>query len=163
RLAALENGARVVDEPEFEEAGELQSYEGILSRSPQMLSVVRTLKDLEDGDVSVLVQGETGTGKELVARAVHARSRRRSGPFAAGGRAHHLGHQPSARGSRASRRVPPRSLLPPERLQHRAPSPARAARRHLPARQRVPRTRRTGVGSTGRRDLPRRSPGARGV
>jgi len=83
RLAALENGARVVDEPEFDEAGELQSYEGILSRSPQMLAVVRTLKDLEDGDVSVLVQGETGTGKELVARAIHARSRRRGGPFVA--------------------------------------------------------------------------------
>ena len=83
RLAALENRAHVVDEPEFDEAGELQSYEGILSRSPQMLAVVRTLKDLEDGDVSVLVQGETGTGKELVARAIHARSRRSSGPFVA--------------------------------------------------------------------------------
>ena len=83
RLAALENRAHVVDEPEFDEAGELQAYEGILSRSPQMLAVVRTLKDLEDGDVSVLVRGETGTGKELVARAIHARSRRSSGPFVA--------------------------------------------------------------------------------
>jgi DNA-binding NtrC family response regulator len=83
RLAALENRAPVVDEPEFDEADELQSYEGILTRSSQMLSVIRTLKDLEDGDVSVLVQGETGTGKELVARAIHARSRRSGGPFVA--------------------------------------------------------------------------------
>jgi DNA-binding NtrC family response regulator len=46
-----------------------------------MRSVVATLRELEAGDVTVLIQGETGTGKELVARAIHARSRRQGGPF----------------------------------------------------------------------------------
>ncbi len=46
-----------------------------------MRSVVKTMRELEASEVSVLVQGETGTGKELAARAIHARSRRRHGPF----------------------------------------------------------------------------------
>jgi DNA-binding NtrC family response regulator len=48
-----------------------------------MRQVVQTLRELEESDVTVLVQGETGTGKELVARAIHVRSRRRRGPFVA--------------------------------------------------------------------------------
>jgi two-component system NtrC family response regulator len=46
-----------------------------------MRAVVKTLRDLEASEVSVLIQGETGTGKELAARAIHTRSRRREGPF----------------------------------------------------------------------------------
>jgi DNA-binding NtrC family response regulator len=46
------------------------------------LQTVRTLIDqVADTAVTVLVQGESGTGKEVVARALHAGSRRRSGPF----------------------------------------------------------------------------------
>jgi len=66
-----------------EEADDLECYEGILARSVPMRTVVGTLRELETSDVTVLVQGETGTGKELVARAIHARSRRRRGPFTA--------------------------------------------------------------------------------
>ncbi|HJQ84614.1 MAG TPA: sigma-54 dependent transcriptional regulator [Candidatus Binatia bacterium] len=59
----------------------LECYEGLLVRSAPMRAVVRTLRELEASDVTVLIHGETGTGKELVARAIHARSRRREGPF----------------------------------------------------------------------------------
>jgi transcriptional regulator with GAF, ATPase, and Fis domain len=59
----------------------LERYEGVLFRSAAMHAVVKTLRELEGSDVTVLIDGETGTGKELVARAVHARSRRREGPF----------------------------------------------------------------------------------
>ena len=59
----------------------LESYEGILVRSAAMRAVLKTLDELEASDVAVLIEGETGTGKELVAHAIHARSRRRGGPF----------------------------------------------------------------------------------
>ena len=39
------------------------------------------IEQISDTDVTVLVQGESGVGKELVARAIHFRSRRRQGPF----------------------------------------------------------------------------------
>jgi two-component system NtrC family response regulator len=59
----------------------LERYEGLLFRGAPMLDVVRILHELEASDVTVLIQGETGTGKELVARAIHVRSRRRRGSF----------------------------------------------------------------------------------
>ena len=55
--------------------------EGALWKGPA-LAAVRTLIDqVADTQVTVLIQGESGTGKEVVARALHAASRRRSGPF----------------------------------------------------------------------------------
>jgi DNA-binding NtrC family response regulator len=66
---------------ELSEVDGLHSYEGLLVRSAAMRGVVKTLRELEASDVTVLIQGETGTGKELVARAIHTRSQRRSGPF----------------------------------------------------------------------------------
>jgi DNA-binding NtrC family response regulator len=64
-----------------DEGDELECYDGILAYSAAMRTVVGTLRELETSDVTVLIQGETGTGKELVARAIHARSRRQRGPF----------------------------------------------------------------------------------
>lgn len=52
-----------------------------LWRSPRMLEVRDILRDAAAVDVTVLVTGETGTGKEVVARAVHYLSSRRNGPF----------------------------------------------------------------------------------
>src|SRR5262249_36187308 len=62
---------------------DLETYEGIRTRSPGMRAVLRLLGEIEESDVTVLIHGETGTGKELVARAIHARSRRHHGPFVA--------------------------------------------------------------------------------
>ena len=67
--------------PEPPEIDGLDRYEGLLFRSAAMRAVIKTLRDLEASEVSVLIQGETGTGKELAARAIHARSRRRDRPF----------------------------------------------------------------------------------
>jgi transcriptional regulator with GAF, ATPase, and Fis domain len=61
----------------------LESYDGILAQSTAMRTVLGTLRELEASDVTVLIQGETGTGKELVARAIHTFSRRERGPFVA--------------------------------------------------------------------------------
>src|SRR5262245_50072568 len=67
--------------PAVGEVDGLEHYEGLLVRSPAMRAVVKTLRNLEPSDVTVLIQGETGTGKELVAHAIHARSRRRERPL----------------------------------------------------------------------------------
>ena len=49
--------------------------------SPKMLETRQILREAARVDVTVLVTGETGTGKELVARAIHDFSSRRAGPF----------------------------------------------------------------------------------
>jgi transcriptional regulator with GAF, ATPase, and Fis domain len=78
RRPALQAARR---QPDVDVDDGLERYEGLLVRSPAMREVVKTLRELEASDVTVLIQGETGTGKELVARAIHARSKRRDGPF----------------------------------------------------------------------------------
>jgi len=57
------------------------SYEGMFSLDASMRQVFDLVDRLAAADVAVAVLGETGTGKELVARALHARSPRRDGPF----------------------------------------------------------------------------------
>src|SRR5467141_2474571 len=53
----------------------------LMNPSGQMEKVVRQIKQVADSPLTVLVQGETGTGKELVARAIHELSGRREKPF----------------------------------------------------------------------------------
>lgn len=64
---------RTVDTPQF----------GLFGQSPAILQVLRTIGRLSATQVNVLLSGETGTGKELVARAIHATSSRSGGPFVA--------------------------------------------------------------------------------
>jgi transcriptional regulator with GAF, ATPase, and Fis domain len=54
---------------------------GIVGNSPAIALAMERLNQVAPLDVTVLLLGETGTGKELFARAVHERSRRRQGPF----------------------------------------------------------------------------------
>ena len=58
-------------------------FETILAKSPQMQDVFKTISKIADYKTTVLISGESGVGKELVARAIHARSARKSGPFVA--------------------------------------------------------------------------------
>ena len=53
----------------------------LISSSPGLQSVWRALQMVAHTDASVLIQGETGTGKELVARAIHDESLRKRGPY----------------------------------------------------------------------------------
>jgi DNA-binding NtrC family response regulator len=55
----------------------------LIGDSPAMKSVQDLIARVGGNDVSVLIEGETGTGKELVARGLHAASPRRAGPFVA--------------------------------------------------------------------------------
>jgi len=55
----------------------------MIGQSPQFIAVIKKIPLLASTDFTVLITGETGTGKELVARAIHYRSGRRGHPFIA--------------------------------------------------------------------------------
>jgi formate hydrogenlyase transcriptional activator len=57
------------------------NFEEIVGNSPQLATVLHMIERVAPTDTTVLILGETGTGKELVARAVHNRSPRRSHPL----------------------------------------------------------------------------------
>ncbi len=64
-------------------AADRREFPELLGESPPMKKVRDLLEQIVDADASVLITGETGTGKELVARALHHRGPRRDGPFVA--------------------------------------------------------------------------------
>lgn len=66
-----------IDEPLNAETG----FEGIIGRSPGLRRVLQLVETVAWGDSTVLLLGETGTGKELIARAIHSHSPRRDRPF----------------------------------------------------------------------------------
>src|SRR5437762_7484744 len=55
--------------------------DGILTADPATAAVLDTVRQVAPTDLPVLIQGETGTGKELIARAIYRQSARSSGPF----------------------------------------------------------------------------------
>ncbi len=57
------------------------AFDDIIGESPAMQQVFTTIEKVAGTDANVLILGENGTGKELVARAVHRRSKRAGGPF----------------------------------------------------------------------------------
>lgn len=58
-------------------------FENLVSKHPRMQSIFNLIESLSTMDSSVLITGETGTGKDLVARAIHFHSHRKAGPFVA--------------------------------------------------------------------------------
>lgn len=62
---------------------ENQNFHGILSRSPAMRDVFQIIENAAETEATVLVRGESGAGKELVAKAIHNLSARHGAPFLA--------------------------------------------------------------------------------
>ncbi len=63
------------------QVGELESFAGIVGQDPKVLRIYKEIQDLAPNDYPVCIEGETGTGKELVANAIHNESRRAGRPF----------------------------------------------------------------------------------
>jgi DNA-binding NtrC family response regulator len=55
--------------------------ENILSHDPRMLRIFDVIDSVADTKATILITGENGTGKSMIARAIHRRSRRRQHPF----------------------------------------------------------------------------------
>jgi len=60
---------------------ENSDFYGIIGKSEQMKEIYKLIIEISDSDAPVLIQGETGTGKELVANAINATSKRKRNPF----------------------------------------------------------------------------------
>ncbi len=82
---AVELIRRAVEESQREEVAEerLSAAPEMLGQAPAMQDVFRAIGRLSQSNVTVLITGESGSGKELVARALHKHSPRAGGPFVA--------------------------------------------------------------------------------
>jgi len=76
---------RIIDENIFlrEQMAEAIRFENLIGASHAMQKLFTMIQDVAQSDSPVLITGETGTGKELVAKAIHAKSARCNGPFIA--------------------------------------------------------------------------------
>ena len=64
-----------------EALGKRYAHPNIVARSPKMQEVLATVERVAPTNATVLLGGESGVGKDLIARAIHEKSRRASGPF----------------------------------------------------------------------------------
>jgi DNA-binding NtrC family response regulator len=64
-----------------QELSERHGFSNIIGKSPAMQKIYDLIADVAKTDATVLIQGETGTGKELIAKAIHYNSSRTGGPF----------------------------------------------------------------------------------
>lgn len=81
---ALERRALVLDNRRLREAmARLEDSDSLIGESPAMTGLREAIRRIAAADVDVLVEGETGTGKELVARLLHREGPRRGRPFIA--------------------------------------------------------------------------------
>jgi sigma-54 specific flagellar transcriptional regulator A len=67
--------------PNYPKPDEHSCYQGVIGNSKAMKDVFRLIERVADSDSTILINGETGTGKGLVAKAIHNRSYRKNQPF----------------------------------------------------------------------------------
>jgi DNA-binding NtrC family response regulator len=79
----IEEGELTIALKHLLEIAKVKAAAGIIGRSASMEEVVESILLVAPTEVPILIQGESGTGKDVVARAVHVMSRRREGPFEA--------------------------------------------------------------------------------
>jgi Nif-specific regulatory protein len=80
---AIENGRIFENTRKKAETRDTFNFEGIITNSDNMLSILTLVRKITDVTSSVLLYGESGTGKELIARAIHYNSIRKDRPFIA--------------------------------------------------------------------------------
>ena len=76
-----EGNSRFLDSYELGSVGECEDFPGIVGKSPALSQTLDLVCTVGPTDSTVLIEGETGTGKELIAGAIHTHSRRRTRPF----------------------------------------------------------------------------------
>ncbi len=62
---------------------ELYGLENVAARSPKMQALLEQVSRVAESDATICISGETGTGKEVIARVIHCNSQRARGPFSA--------------------------------------------------------------------------------
>ena len=82
-IKQIEQALRIHGSSNLEHKEDASWREEIITRSPLMEDLLSRTHRIAQGDASVLIQGDSGTGKELLARALHRASRRLTGPFVA--------------------------------------------------------------------------------
>lgn len=76
---------KIIEENLFlrEQVSKRTKYQELIGSAPCMQKLFEMIEEVAAVDSPVLIQGETGTGKELIAKAIHSKSPRRFGPFVA--------------------------------------------------------------------------------
>ena len=78
---ALEHGRLVRQLQSYQPRQAAGHFDNIVGESPRMQDIFRTIAKVAPSGATILILGETGTGKELIAEAIHRNSGRRDGPF----------------------------------------------------------------------------------
>jgi pSer/pThr/pTyr-binding forkhead associated (FHA) protein len=81
RFSPIDERVRIVP-------SERDRFGEVIGRDRRMREIYAILEKIAPTDATVVVEGETGTGKDVVARSIHSQSRRKDGPFMEIGRAH---------------------------------------------------------------------------